>query len=89
MDGLKCAAGFLITDDLYDPAMDTQAYDFTSVVALYKDRLPKYLVANESLIRDLQTAHDANSTSEDFVRDFKSAVKEIADERGLSFAAAA
>jgi hypothetical protein len=89
--GAKCAAGFLLSDEVYDPSMDCNeitksSTDWESTVVHFRSRLPQYLLDNQELITDLQGAHDAADpyTQRIFVLDFIARVTDIADSYGLS-----
>lgn len=57
-EGFKCAAGCFIPDELYATALEGKTWN--AVVFKLQDKLPKYLLDQQSiyLIRKLQHAHD-------------------------------
>jgi len=61
-DGLKCAVGHVIPDELYDPGMDDQTtlLDGTAIEAILRhyDDLPAWMHEHKVLLTRLQTAHD-------------------------------
>jgi hypothetical protein len=57
-EGTKCAAGFLIPDELYNPAMENRSiYD---VIEAYP-KLAELLEGNRGLLVELQNIHDGYS----------------------------
>lgn len=52
-NGLKCAAGCLISDDEYDPKLESMFWK-----ELINDYFPHLINAHTDLITDLQTLHD-------------------------------
>jgi len=90
LSGNKCAAGWLIKDDLYDPSMEGRpASEVISGQHLSQfgpglnDHLDKFL----ELIDQLQTAHDdtARATHLNFVEWFKVEAKVIASKFNLEW----
>lgn len=84
--GLKCAAGHLIPDELYDPKMEGKTVSHMDV---------RFAVDGHDLglLSRLQEAHDnagahgdedENGNTLDFVADFRRRVKETAEEYALS-----
>lgn len=76
-NGRKCAAGFLLPDEVYDPSMDCddeetgQGTGWSNLVKRFSSRLPVDLINNSDLIADLQSCHDnASFYSSEFVQDF-------------------
>lgn len=60
-EGLKCAVGALIPDELYDPSMDQGDDDGTGIgwlLRAYGDKLPKWFANNKMLLMELQDIHD-------------------------------
>ena len=59
-DGKKCAAGFLIPDEVYDPEMDSDFECSITEVAerfAFETKLP-HLTRNPRLIIEMQQVHD-------------------------------
>ena len=69
---LKCAAGCLIPDDIYDPKMEGTRYH---------GLIPKYAFPNEHvyLIEELQSIHDSES-----VKDWKEQLNILAKKNNLT-----
>lgn len=65
-DGLSCAVGCLIPDDLYDVKMDVPEFDsgfgtgITSIIDQFN--FPKYFHENIDLLVELQRFHDSNTS---------------------------
>lgn len=61
-DGLKCAAGCLIPDNLYSPDMDQGKKKDLSIHSIIRKHssIDLYVAHNAGLIRSLQIAHDTN-----------------------------
>lgn len=55
-DGVKCAVGWLIPDDLYDSGMEAKVV--TRLIKLYPDLLPYLRPWNLELLELLQNYHD-------------------------------
>jgi hypothetical protein len=56
-EGLKCAVGCLIPDEVYRPEMESR-----SVISLFKNFSElKFLQPFEALLRNIQNAHDESS----------------------------
>lgn len=90
-DGTKCAAGFLLSDEVYDPSMDCSSddgdsTDWEATVKRFRSRLPDHLIEHHDLIKNLQTAHDTAdySCQPAFIRTFRSALHHIAVSHDLS-----
>jgi hypothetical protein len=90
-DGLKCAVGALIPDEMYRPEMDTIWCSVASEIVDEFD-LPSWMRENVSLLNDLQKVHDTvnilgsvtnrspwNSTSQ-----MRDALRRVASSHGLS-----
>ena len=81
LDGLKCAVGHLIPDDLYEEAMEGH-----SVITINKNySLPSEVFNpnNICLLQDLQFAHDFAGTT-DFRENLAFHMRDIALRMGLS-----
>lgn len=58
-DGLKCAVGCLIPDELYTPLMEFQAAgNLITYASVRGYQLPEFIEANARLLRELQEVHD-------------------------------
>lgn len=59
-EGLKCAVGCLIPDDLYRPEMDIAGGGYTDVSTLVQQHpnLPDWMRKNLHLLTELQNVHD-------------------------------
>lgn len=78
--GLKCAAGFLIPDELYDPSFEGRIIlDLALWSATGLPKTHDYL----DLARRLQSAHDQEAGRAGFVADFTSRANAVAAELGL------
>jgi hypothetical protein len=81
-DGLKCVAGHAIPDDKYIPEMEgKQAYQ---VQEAYPDRV-EWTAEQNSLMRALQSCHDANAYEPDFTIRFHRSARVLAQALGLTF----
>lgn len=78
-NGLKCAAGCLIPDNLYNPEMDSTESDDTSWSFIVRKWPALAAIGNEKLIAELQDIHDL--FPED---DWKDALCNLAENKGLS-----
>jgi hypothetical protein len=65
-DGRKCAAGILINDEEYEPAMEGKMAD---------EVLPSRLMRHLDLILSLQMVHDNSDTGADVVRNLRGAAR--------------
>lgn len=75
-NGLKCAVGALISDEIYNPDMDIgYGNDIFSIIRLFN--LPDWFRRNDLLLKDLQNVHDNefNWENDDIM---KSALSEVA-----------
>lgn len=61
-NGLKCAVGCLIPDDVYEEYMEE---NFTNLLSQYGDVLPFYFNKEYILLYDLQLCHDNCPTTND------------------------
>ena len=78
--GMKCAAGWIIADDEYDPEFDGEdAGDWCWMLAAF-DRVPD---AHDDLIVDLQAAHDTGREPDDM----RGRLRRVAKRYALSTAA--
>ena len=80
--GLKCAAGALISDDLYDPEMDAKGVGWSTLVRSYPELDTKY----NALIMDLQDVHDGANPRK-FLREVEKRLLEVAENHGLQYTA--
>lgn len=78
-DGLRCAVGWLIPDELYEPEMEGVNTNWLRVM------WPRAMSAcdNRFLVRELQEAHDWASMRGDFLREFKKQCRGVAARYGL------
>jgi len=83
-DGNKCAAGHLIPDEKYDPAMEGGALlnrpEVVEAIGLKHD------TTELDLLRELQIAHDNSSGYEGFMSDWLRRVRSVGEKYGLSTA---
>lgn len=84
-DGMKCAAGFLIPDEDYDPEMEGKSADHHAVMPYIS--VPNTFENRDFLVR-LQGAHDTPALQgvrdEEFVRRFKKMAADVAISFGLT-----
>lgn len=78
---LKCAAGFLIPDDKYDPS-----YEGRSVVDVRIHELIASLGHDPYLVGSLQAAHDDASEADPYLPRLKTKLIEVANRYALSTA---
>lgn len=83
-DGLKCAAGHLIEDEHYYPALEGNLAWGASV----RPALKASGVPDSSLVSALQVAHDDSGDGRDFLPAFAKRSREIAAEYNLDPSAA-
>lgn len=80
-NGTKCAIGWCIPDDEYDPAMENL------VVADLQDRIPALSEASEYFLLRLQNCHDLaardHAPSVDFIRAFLFRCENLAEDYSL------
>lgn len=57
-DGLKCAVGVLIEDDVYFPEMDSGNKTIKTLVDHHPDKFPDWVKENLGLLQSLQSVHD-------------------------------
>ena len=57
-NGLKCAVGMVLTNDEYNPLMNSESMDVAEL--LDRGLLPDRLVPHLKLLDDLQIAHDCD-----------------------------
>lgn len=60
-NGMKCAVGALITDEMYNPAMDSFNGDGTGIYTIlgkFKNKFPAWFRENAYLLENLQDIHD-------------------------------
>jgi len=77
-DGLKCAVGCLIPDDMYSSKMENT--DVVTLLAFQSDygyTIPKYFARNQDMLSQLQTIHD-DEYSWLSTEDMKDALKKVA-----------
>lgn len=64
-NGLKCAVGIFIPDEVYDPRMDeAEDYGGTGIESLlnrFREVLPPWFVEHRRLLMNLQDVHDGYS----------------------------
>lgn len=63
-EGLKCAVGVLIPDDLYHPSMDKASGNGTAIQELVRwnqFKFPEWFIDNLCLLSQLQYVHDTKS----------------------------
>lgn len=83
-DGKKCAAGWLIPDELYKTDMEgLRFHSYAWREMGLSQGLPEYLTSEDIFIRILQTAHDGATDDEqkgfgNFISRFKLRMSEIA-----------
>jgi hypothetical protein len=64
-DGLMCAVGCLIPDEMYDPTIESQTIsDIILAPSSLRTHLPSYFNGNIILLGDLQIAHDRSKDLE-------------------------
>lgn len=84
--GLKCAAGFLIDDELAKEG-DVKGCSFHRLRHMFDEEVPEHLKENEELVSDLQSAHDGvsqpNIGSDTFIVRFWEKAKKIAAKHEL------
>lgn len=69
-DGLKCAVGCIIPDELYSPIMEGSLYTLND----RRYKVPWYIKRNRNLLRDMQVAHDNTYASNP--KKFRSDIRE-------------
>jgi hypothetical protein len=57
-NGLKCAVGVLVSDDVYFPEMDEGNKTIKSLVEQNEDKFPDWFKDNLGLLQTLQSVHD-------------------------------
>ena len=84
-NGLKCAIGFAIPDDRYDPNMDGN-YVASVVLQLWRGVVVEGLQADDAAFADaVQSAHDkASGEGRAFITDFMERVRKVAERFGLT-----
>jgi hypothetical protein len=82
-NGRRCAAGWLVPDELYDPRMEGKSWG-TWNAEMFRP-FPE-LAPHEQLIRELQSAHDncARLRDDGFADEFRKRASGIAAARGLA-----
>lgn len=78
-NGRKCAVGWLISDEDYDPRMES--FTFPTLLEAYPETL-RDLVPHQKLLKELQLSHDAMLDDSE-LRWFKEICARIADKFGL------
>ena len=82
-DGRKCAAGWLIPDNMFDPAMNNM------IISEVPEMLPDKFRDELSFIRQLQRIHDDaqmdTTTDEGFMQLWRQNMAEFAKDKGLEF----
>ncbi|UTS52114.1 hypothetical protein [Synechococcus phage BUCT-ZZ01] len=84
-NGLKCAAGWLIPDEVYTGNMEMKSWDY--VVEKFQDVLPNHLKTYESkeMVLKLQHAHDSYLGENN--KRFEEVLEDIASEFNLVYTA--
>lgn len=84
-EGLKCAAGMLIPDDVYHPSMEGMG--ILKLSSQFKDVIPNSIKYNMNLIVELQSCHDsaASYCGDAFLKLFTGTAKQIAEKNNLTY----
>lgn len=85
-NGMKCAVGVLIPDDMYDPDMDKFGGDGTSIDCIlhkYPDKVPEWFHENSVFLESLQDIHDSASNWV-CTEEMKHRLSELAEELNLN-----
>jgi hypothetical protein len=83
MNNDRCAIGWLIPDDMYNPKME--GFSINNLCDKYS--FPDYIINNLTFFDRLQTCHDFNSekvNNAEFIDAFKNDVKKLALKYNLS-----
>lgn len=86
-DGTKCAAGWLIPDEAYDPDMDNtaNATSINDIAEWFADRVPEEVKNNLPFVLSLQSAHDTALVWDKHFRvGLKKNLDDVASRYGLS-----
>lgn len=83
IDGLKCAVGILIPDNVYFSEIDQGNQTIRNLINKYKNKFPDWMIENVALISELQSVHDKQFNWEKSANMLK-ALKDVADRYKLS-----
>ena len=82
-DGRRCAAGWLIPDDLLTE--ENLGADFSTIAESEAGRDPRLLRLNRSLVSAMQGAHDCAPPDDGWLRSFCERMRDIAAAHGLQY----
>lgn len=84
-NGLKCAAGWIVPDELYQPEFDTSVNPMWDHIV--RGRPDLQALADVGLVLDLQKAHDKHAEDDRWLQLTKKLFRDVAVDYGLSDAA--